>query len=140
MSQAKNKWLNAVADWFEAHPEREFQITEIPVTDLAAMTSAGWLVGIASQPSECGAQINASVLEDATEVPCVIRRADPASGRYLPSVLLMDGGAPLPPAPKAVDPSRSQEMLATEIWRLAQIANATGVALIHLLLPWLART
>lgn len=138
MPQAKNKWLDAVADWFKAHPEREFRITEIPLSSLAAMTSEGWLAGIASQPSESGAQVTASVSEGAAAVPCVIRRADPASG--LPSVFLLDGGGPLPPAPKAVDPSRSQELLATEIWRLAQIANAKGVALIHLLLPWLART
>ena len=140
MSLAKNKWLDAASDWFEAHPEREFRITEIPIASLAAMTSAGSLVGIASQPSESGAQVTASVSEGSLAVPCVIRRADPASGRFLPSVFLMDGDAPLPPAPKAVDPSRSQEMLATEIWRLAQIANARGVSLIHLLLPGLART
>lgn len=138
MADARNKWMDQIETFFAAHPEREYLIREMPLAALDAVSTARWVAGSASS----GPNDPPSLMFDRAQrnLPCIIRRADPAEGRPLPGVYFMDGGAPLPPLPEAADKERGEELLAAKVWQLAQVATALGVSLITFLSRSLARS
>lgn len=131
MAGAANKWMAEIEAFFAAHPEREYLLREMPMDALDAVMHARWIAGAAScAPAD---PPHLTIREGQRSVPCVVRRADPAEGRPLPGVYFMDGGAPpLPPLPipKDADQSRGEEMLADNLWQLANVSAALGVSLI----------
>jgi hypothetical protein len=141
MSSSQNDWMKKIATWFQQNPDREFYLTEVPISELMAVGIAGWIAGAASlREPPAWTKIFVEVAEGAASVGCIVRRAAPAEGRPLPSVFLMDGGGPLPPVPPAADPSRAEETLCAAVWVAAQTAAAIGLSLRDFMMQVLAQS
>ncbi len=108
----QHPWLREAYHWFDEHPEREFRRARMPLLQLPAIAAAGVFVGCAGHAS----------------VPCIIRRADPASGRDKLGVYLIDGAAP-PRFPSA----GAEEHFCETVWGLAHSAEQGGVSLVALM-------
>lgn len=131
----RHAWLSATLAWFNKHPEREFNLTNIPLAALPAIGLAGWIVGVASQPIRKNGIVGADVAFGATSVPCIVRRPDPAGGRPDPAVFILDGAGGMPPLPhpKGMPPAeraRMEEKIAEGIWAMAQAAALSGMSLL----------
>lgn len=134
MTHHADNWMKKTERWFAAHPERNFMTGRIPVSALPGVSGAGWIAAVASQVSAPGSAVTPTVAKGEASIDCIVRRADPAAGRPLPGVLLLDfGRGRLPLVPPTADPARGAELLAEWLWGLAQVAAAADVPLWELL-------
>ncbi len=131
MSQVKNKWLDTVADWFEANPEREFYCGYIPKSELVSVSQAGQLVGFASQPAGQAGFLQPQLSGVLMEVACVVRRADLVGGQPANMVFVLDGG--MPPHVHDQSDHRPMESWGSFLWQAAYEATQAGRSLIDVL-------
>jgi hypothetical protein len=127
MTDAVNVWIAQIEAYFAARPERDYLLRQMPLDALDAVMAAGWVVGSASTAP--GDPPGLTIDRGQRNVPCIVRRADPAEGRPLPGVLFLDAAGPMPPLPRAADPARGEETLAAGLWQLSKVAAALDVSL-----------
>lgn len=129
MPTGGENWMNEIGAWFARRPEREFRMVKLPLASLPDVGRAGWIAGTISSARQAPGAASIMVVEGATAVPCIIRRADPGEGRNLPGVLLLDGGrSALPLVPPSPDPARAEEQFCGWVWSVAQTAIARGIS------------
>lgn len=127
MTHGTDKWMAEILDWFEAHPEREYYLGQMPVTSLMFAGMAGWVVGSATGGCPQGPGAGSFQIEPGQKsVLCVIRRPDPISGRPLPGLFVCDRA---PPLPREAENGRAAEAFAAGIWAMAQMTAAVGLPL-----------
>lgn len=119
--------MQGINNYFNQRPEREFHLTEIPVSELAAVSAAGWIAGAATCTSH---PFNPSIPHGCKKINCIVRRADPTAGRPLPGVFLMDGVPSLAP-PKGS--AGAEEQFCEHLWGIAQVAESIGVSFVDLM-------
>jgi hypothetical protein len=134
-AEQAHPWLAQTLAWFGKHPEREFNLTTIPIAAIQSAGHAGWIVGVASQPIRQNCVLGADVAEGATSVPCIVRRPDPVGDRPTPGVFIIDGAGATPPLPyprnaTPAQKTRAEEKLAEYIWGMAQAAALSGHSLL----------
>ncbi|PVH30325.1 hypothetical protein [Pararhodobacter oceanensis] len=127
---SQHPWLKKADRWFNERPEREFRLGQVPIAALRAIANAGSFVGCATASGKPGKKVIPHARPGAAQVPCIIRRADPASGRNKLGVYLIDGAAPPPRSPSA----REEEQFCEVIWSLAQVADQMNVSLVMLMM------
>jgi len=128
-------WLAQTLAWFQQRPEREFNLTNMPIAAIPSAGIAGWIVGVASQPLGKNGILGADVEEGATFVPCIVKRPDPVGKQNNPGVFILDGAGAMPPLPhpKNATPAqqaRAEESLARGVWSLAEHAARSGLSLL----------
>lgn len=124
-------FMRHVERWFAKRPGREFRLTSIPAADVDAAAKAGWLVGAASQ-ADISRPFAPRISPGHVDLICIIRRDDPAGGRPLPGIFLLDGAPPALLPPKGL--AGAEEQFCETMWGLALAAKARGLPLIDLLL------
>lgn len=137
MQLGRNTWMKEILAFFTSHPEREYWLGDIPLTETAAVGRAGWIAGTASRAAHHPPALD--VFEGQHSVPCIVRRPDVVGGRPLPSVFFLDGG-PLPPLPESKDASRGEEQLCEQLWKLAYMAADAKLSLRNYLARAFAQT
>lgn len=118
-------WLGQQERWFKNHPQRQFKLSRLSLSELPGMANAGWCAGAASV-ADAAKPFQPVVILGDLEITCIVRRADPAKGRPLPGVFLIDG------APFVMPPKTSgalDEAFCASMWGAAQLAADTGLSL-----------
>jgi hypothetical protein len=127
-------WLTQTLAWFQQHPEREYNLTTMPIAAVPSAGVAGWIVGVASQSLGKNGILGVDVEEGATSVPCIVKRPDPVRNQNNPGIFILDGAGAMPPLPhpKNATPAqqaRAEESLAGGIWSMAEYAARSGSSL-----------
>lgn len=136
-------WCGRQSKWFWQNPDREFCLTTITSRQMEHLVRsrgifsgcATALAGGAERGScrwklEVEPQFPKTSKRGARAIPCILHRADPAQGRPLPELFLLDGmTTPSAPPSGAPAPDEDEEAFCAEWWRYARTLKALMVEL-----------